>query len=135
MSRARCVDRHLGDLFGFGARDKDPRTDRQFEVSERRAPGEVLEWLARRAAGHQRVEPGQRGNSRAVARAAPLSTATKDLAHARAHNCRGDDRLALEPARVGEEDFCVDARGRDPGRGQASGPLAHECVNALCRGA
>ena len=44
---AQRVDRELRDLLGLGARHEDAGPDRELERAERRAPGEVLQRLAR----------------------------------------------------------------------------------------
>ncbi len=45
-----------GQQLGLGARHEDARADGQLEVAEGGGAGEVLERLAQRAAGHERVE-------------------------------------------------------------------------------
>ena len=113
------VDGQLHDLLGLGARHEDAGSHRELERSERGPPGEVLQRLARRAAGDELVEGGEVGLVERPADHDP-----------RLHAAAG------EAEHVAEQQLRVDLGIGHPGRREAChDPVAHgsQVVGALRR--
>ena len=99
--RRERVDRQLRDHLGLGTRDEHAGADAQFEMAERRRPGQVLKRLPGRAPRDQGFEPfGVRRAERVPAHGGGLDGSAADAQHV-----RGEElgiHLRVDDAGLGE---------------------------------